>query len=495
MAFTRSSLLSHLLAIPGIIFPQKNYAKGHQRLAVFLLVAFFLPFSSRSQGWIEITPEGLHPVHFFSSFDFEDGTFEVFVWNSAGEATRGYRLNSSMLWDSIPAYYSYWCGPPSEREAYRLISIGRSSTDFRRAFSIFIRGGCITECYTHIYADTTGEVPTQNEVAFFDDFTCAGISAAVAVSPIDQQHVFVSFFDSLYSSSDGGQTFSGLSSLIPDMYDPFLHYLSLSPFDTNLIFVAGFEQLRNTYSLYKSSDMGLTWSSVLDENVSQLEFHPNDSSVVYAATDSGIFKSIDNGDTWTHLMAGGFGAIEVEKDSPDVVYAGGTYVGGTGGRLYRSTDGGSSWSIYNDTFTTLSIIGIYQVPLSDTLVVATTDAVFKVYASFVLDVEESPDVTFRFRLEQNYPNPFNPLTTIEFTIVDRPVPWTGSRPDNSRDGQSTILRVYDLLGREVATLVNEELPPGTYTRDWDAIGVSSGVYLYRLKAGAFSKLNRMILIK
>jgi hypothetical protein len=74
-------------------------------------------------------------------------------------------------------------------------------------------------------------------------------------------------------------------------------------------------------------------------------------------------------------------------------------------------------------------------------------------------------------LNQNFPNPFNPVTTFQFTIVDR---------------QLTIVNVIDVLGREVATLVNEVKEPGTYAVRWDAVGMSSGVYFYRLQARPLS---------
>jgi uncharacterized delta-60 repeat protein len=91
------------------------------------------------------------------------------------------------------------------------------------------------------------------------------------------------------------------------------------------------------------------------------------------------------------------------------------------------------------------------------------------------------------RLYQNYPNPFNPSTTISFDI---PV-WTQ---------HAVSLRVYDLLGREVATLVNEQMQPGSYEVTWDASTSSgqvlaSGVYLYQLKAGAFTSTRKMLLVR
>jgi hypothetical protein len=85
-----------------------------------------------------------------------------------------------------------------------------------------------------------------------------------------------------------------------------------------------------------------------------------------------------------------------------------------------------------------------------------------------------------FALNQNYPNPFNPKTMIGFQL---PVM------------SEVSLKVYDILGREVATLMNEVKSPGTYTVKWDASQLSSGIYLYRLQAGKFVSVKRMILMK
>jgi hypothetical protein len=85
-----------------------------------------------------------------------------------------------------------------------------------------------------------------------------------------------------------------------------------------------------------------------------------------------------------------------------------------------------------------------------------------------------------FSLSQNYPNPFNPSTTITFSV------GTYSH---------TSLRVYDVLGREVATLVNEQKPAGTYTQKWNAASMPSGIYFYRLQAGSLTETKKLILLK
>ena len=86
----------------------------------------------------------------------------------------------------------------------------------------------------------------------------------------------------------------------------------------------------------------------------------------------------------------------------------------------------------------------------------------------------------KYELFQNYPNPFNPTTTITYSL-----------PKNS----FVTLTIYDLLGREVATLVNEEKHSGTYKVTWNAQNKPSGIYFYKITAGRYSKINKMILLK
>ena len=85
----------------------------------------------------------------------------------------------------------------------------------------------------------------------------------------------------------------------------------------------------------------------------------------------------------------------------------------------------------------------------------------------------------RFELNQNYPNPFNPVTTISYTIPTppQPSPYEG---EGIREGFLISLKIYDILGREVETLVNEEQKPGYYKIEWNANNFASGMYVYQL---------------
>jgi hypothetical protein len=108
-------------------------------------------------------------------------------------------------------------------------------------------------------------------------------------------------------------------------------------------------------------------------------------------------------------------------------------------------------------------------------------SVIKYSQSNPTGVEEiSSGIPENFKLEQNYPNPFNPATTISFSI-----------PSSA----FTSLKVYDTIGNEIATLVNEEETAGQYEVEFNASHLASGVYFYRIQVGAFSQVKKMILSK
>jgi hypothetical protein len=95
-------------------------------------------------------------------------------------------------------------------------------------------------------------------------------------------------------------------------------------------------------------------------------------------------------------------------------------------------------------------------------------------------VENEDLAPLHFALEQNYPNPFNPSTTISFSL-----------PSIS----FVSLKIFDLLGREVATVVSEEMSAGKYTKQWNANGMPSGIYYFRLQAGSFSESKKLVLLR
>jgi len=107
------------------------------------------------------------------------------------------------------------------------------------------------------------------------------------------------------------------------------------------------------------------------------------------------------------------------------------------------------------------------------------DGVFK-SVSPISELEEDDNGLHNIALYNNYPNPFNPRTSLQYAI--------GSR-------QFVTLKIYDMLGKEVATLVNEEKPAGSYEVEFNASHLSSGIYFYQLSAGLYTNVKKMIVIK
>jgi hypothetical protein len=95
-------------------------------------------------------------------------------------------------------------------------------------------------------------------------------------------------------------------------------------------------------------------------------------------------------------------------------------------------------------------------------------------------VEEEEMLPIVYKLEQNYPNPFNPTTIIKYAVPER---------------SNVLIKIYDVLGSEVVTLVNEEMDAGWYQKVFDASGYASAMYIYRMQAGNYISTKKMLLIK
>lgn len=91
-----------------------------------------------------------------------------------------------------------------------------------------------------------------------------------------------------------------------------------------------------------------------------------------------------------------------------------------------------------------------------------------------------------FKLFQNYPNPFNPTTKIKFSIPSYGI---------NKQSEKITLRIYDILGKEIKTLVNNKLRPGIYEVEFNASCLASGVYIYKLTSSSFVDTKQMLLVK
>jgi photosystem II stability/assembly factor-like uncharacterized protein len=202
-------------------------------------------------------------------------------------------------------------------------------------------------------------------------------------------------------------------------------------------------------------------------------------SVGFVVGESGtLLRTLDGGATWTTRSTGstenltgvwtlnGVNAIAV----------------GTAGAVFVSSDIGTTW-FREATETTEDLYAAHFLDIERGMIVGNRGAVLRTPLAGVpttVQWSDQSSIPGDADLAQNYPNPFNAATTFEFQLAKSEI---------------VSLKVFDMLGREVATLMEQLKPPGTYRLWWDARNLPSGVYLYRLCAGDFHGVKKMVLLR
>jgi photosystem II stability/assembly factor-like uncharacterized protein len=286
--------------------------------------------------------------------------------------------------------------------------------------------------------------------------------------------------------------------------------------------------------VYRTTDNGASWTQVYQGNTLNV-FTASNGYVYYIGfVPGGLYRSTDNGDTWNQLtngISGGISDLAIASDNT-------LYAVDAGNGIYRSDDSGDSWVLadngipkgsnglfmftvyamttnsaghifasikyldnqdvtHYDMFRSLNkgngwstlsngLIGDYtfvndiSIGTDNFAYAGATNGIYQSAYPTGVEKEESNQFPVSHNLEQNYPNPFNPSTKIKFSVSTT---------------SFVSLKVYDALGREVAELVNEELSQGEYKVDFNADGITSGIYFYTLKADGFIKTKKMILLR
>ena len=231
----------------------------------------------------------------------------------------------------------------------------------------------------------------------------------------------------------------------------------------------------SSLGLYVSTDNGLTWTLPLTGIGAQDKsgIVSSGANLCVAAT-NGVWTSTDSGTTWEHNLTTGF--ITGFGNDGTHLYAVGSLP------PYRSSDNGISWLPLDDNGLVSSINNTIQFTTDYALINTFGIGVYRRNISEVTTIEQDPLENFPefFSLEQNYPNPFNPSTSIQYQVSSN---------------TKVSLKVYDVLGNEVATLVNENKTAGSYEVTFNAEGLASGVYLYSLKSGGSSLSKKLLLLK
>jgi hypothetical protein len=230
--------------------------------------------------------------------------------------------------------------------------------------------------------------------------------------------------------------------------------------------------------LNRSTDGGQTWSTGIRVNQDpvnngKIQYFPavhvdkqgglnvifyDDRNTTSDSTGVFLARSEDGGDTWKEF--------EISDKNFKPLPIGGLGQGYQGDNISITSGNNRLWPVWMDNRT--GTYQIWTVPIDLSLV----------------DVEYTPGLITEFKLEQNYPNPFNPSTNIRFRISDLGF---------------VTLKVFDVLGNEVAELVSEQKQPGTYEVEFNSSSIkhlpSSGIYFYQLQAGSFVDTKKMILLR
>jgi photosystem II stability/assembly factor-like uncharacterized protein len=200
---------------------------------------------------------------------------------------------------------------------------------------------------------------------------------------------------------------------------------------------------------------------------------------LYNCNGNGLYFSTNNGDVWNQIFTQtpGYGHFlntwELAKENDFMI-------AGTAGGVGHSTDGGLTWYAPDQNYMLNRLV--FSVSKNNQYFFAGIDYnVWRLPVSGFIGIEPINNIVpSKYSLNQNYPNPFNPTTNIRFSI-----------PKTS----FTEIKIFNSLGQEISTLVNQNLQAGNYEVNWDASNIPSGVYFYRINSDDFTQTNKMILIK
>ena len=237
---------------------------------------------------------------------------------------------------------------------------------------------------------------------------------------------------------------------------------------------------RSNMGTYRTSDEGATWNTVANEFNSftgAVQFV--NSNTVYAGN-TNLYKSTDGGINWQYLFTSGQtnDIVHICFVNPDSGYI-------ISNAIYKTTNGGVSFDSISIIPSELSFFFTdmmtgYGAGIAGKIIKTTNGGA-------PIGIQPiSNEVPNNFMLQQNYPNPFNPVTKIKFSV-----------PASLSFGEGPRVRliIYDITGREVATLLNEQLSPDTYEVEWDGTNFASGIYFYQLISGEFIQTKKMVLLK
>ena len=235
----------------------------------------------------------------------------------------------------------------------------------------------------------------------------------------------------------------------------------------------------STGTVYRSTNLGINWTTAPTPGIAVYvqALHLNSQTGLGLASGTTMDITTNGGISFTPLPVPGAGNISgIEGAGNDLWYL-------RGENIYRSTNAGANWTVEHNTGITMLAINFTNNSISGCLegwAVGYAGTVVKMIGLTVGTANNQTSLPETYKLEQNYPNPFNPTTTINYSI-----PHEGF----------VKLVVTDILGKQVAVLVNENKPAGNYSVNFDAANIPSGVYFYKIETGDFTAVKKMVVMK
>lgn len=232
----------------------------------------------------------------------------------------------------------------------------------------------------------------------------------------------------------------------------------------------------NPTGVFISTNNGANWTQSSLNSAIVRAIAVNGSNV-YAGTNSGVFISTNNGSNWVESSLSTPYIYTVALSGSNI-YAG----AGTSG-VYVSNNSGTNWTQRNEGLGGLNVQNLF---ISGSYIYASAytgsnHTVFRRPLSELTNITQtSQEIPSAYSISQNYPNPFNPVTHFEFAIADFGF---------------VTLKVYDIMGKKIETIVSGNLSAGVYKASFDGSNLTSGAYFYRLKAEGFTETKRMLLVK
>ncbi len=294
-------------------------------------------------------------------------------------------------------------------------------------------------------------------------------SSTVVAFAVSGTNLFAATSGGVFRSTNNGINWHAAGSGLPSSNSCGFNTFAVS--DSNLF-------VGTSGGVFLTTDDGISWTAtgLMHGDVSALAIAGT--NLIAGTLFDGIFLSTDFGSHWHPINIGLTNSYILSL----AVYGSYLYAGTFGGGVVLSTDGGKTWQSINSGLPAHSNVSALAV--CDSILIAGTNSngVWKRPLSEISTSVEVhlKDLPMHFSLYQNYPNPFNPSTTISFILPLKSL---------------VFLKVFDILGREVATLANEEMLAGNHSFNWNAANLASGIYFYRLQAGSFTETKKLILLR